>query len=434
MIAILSVLLFTFTVQVQADRGVLPILDVDVYGPGQKAIVAWNGEFEHLTLSTDLYSSLETKILELIPLPSEPNVERVDFKVFESIQRLILAKMPRALSPSYKGGLEIIFHEKIGPHEITVIKATEIDGLTRFIIDYTSKIGLPNPPSMTEKTKMILMDYLMRGFKYWVLDLVEISPMSRSIEPITYTFNSPTLYYPMKISATAKGSTEVTLYLITREPPNESDLPPKMRFARYLPSSQTVQFRVSTEDLASIDPKIRRLFDGEAWFTAVKYEGDVKDMDFDVEVPRRLEKCRTISVGTGRDEYLVGETIKVKVDFTHLNPGCVEVAVIHFHQIRLEIFNPAGESIRTWRWSTEGDLHKTVALTASEAGDYIVKAGSYWNGERLEVEDQTHIRVLRSGLYAPNEVRWISWIVPAATIIIAVALTLQILQPSRLEK
>ena len=39
-----------------ADRCILPITDVDVYGPGQKAIIAWNGEVERLILSTDIYA------------------------------------------------------------------------------------------------------------------------------------------------------------------------------------------------------------------------------------------------------------------------------------------------------------------------------------------------------------------------------------------
>ena len=42
---------------VSADRGMIPTSDVSVYGPGQKAIIAWNGEEEVLILSTDVYTS-----------------------------------------------------------------------------------------------------------------------------------------------------------------------------------------------------------------------------------------------------------------------------------------------------------------------------------------------------------------------------------------
>ncbi|MBS7651357.1 DUF2330 domain-containing protein [Candidatus Bathyarchaeota archaeon] len=424
----LPIILLNCVSQVYADRGTIPIMNVDVYGPGQKAIIAWNGEVERLILSTDLYASLETKVLELMPLTSKPNVEVVDLKIFEEIQILMMRKMPRTISPEYKGGLEIIFHEKIGPHDITVLKATSTEELSRFITDYTIKMGISHIPPVSEGTYAILKDYLMRGFNYWVLDLVDIPSTKRSIEPIAYEFKSETLYYPMKISATTKGPIRINLYLITPEPLNENNIPAKMQIAKYLPSNQNVQFKLSKEDLATIDLKIQRLFDGEAWFTAVKYEGDTRNIDFDLEISKGPAKCRAISVRTDENEYLLGENVKVKVDFTHLNPGCVEVDVIHLHQIRLEILDPTDEAVSTWQWNTNSDLQNTVTWTTSKAGEYIIKAGSYWDGERLEVENQVHIRVLRSGLYDPNEAGWIlSGIVVLVTFIIAIALTSHIL-------
>jgi hypothetical protein len=51
----------------------IPIIpNVNIYGPGQKAIVAWNGEVERLILSTDVYASASSTVLEFLPLPSQP--------------------------------------------------------------------------------------------------------------------------------------------------------------------------------------------------------------------------------------------------------------------------------------------------------------------------------------------------------------------------
>lgn len=71
---------------VHADRCILPITDADVYGPGQKAIIAWNGEVERLILSTDLYATADTKVLEVLPLPSEPSVSEGSFQSFQAVQ------------------------------------------------------------------------------------------------------------------------------------------------------------------------------------------------------------------------------------------------------------------------------------------------------------------------------------------------------------
>jgi len=88
---VLSLLSFVFFAPlVDADRGMIPVSpEVSVYEPGQKAIVAWNGAEEILILSTGVSASGETLVVELIPLPSKPQVEAASFTSFEEVQSLI---------------------------------------------------------------------------------------------------------------------------------------------------------------------------------------------------------------------------------------------------------------------------------------------------------------------------------------------------------
>ena len=83
----------------------------------------------------------------------------------------------------------------------------------------------------------------------------------------------------------------------------------------------------------------------------------------------------------------------MSVNFIHLVPGCSEVAVIHTHQIRVEISDLSGNIIQSWKWNSDGDLHKTVYWKPDKLGDYTIKASSSRNGEQLEVDDQITIRV-----------------------------------------
>jgi hypothetical protein len=99
----------------------VPISDVSVYGPGQKAIIAWNGEEEILILSTDVRASGDSQVLEILPLPSEPEIEKGDFASFEQVDKLIKEHFPTRLwDRARKGtvgppgeGVEIVFHEKL---------------------------------------------------------------------------------------------------------------------------------------------------------------------------------------------------------------------------------------------------------------------------------------------------------------------------------
>jgi hypothetical protein len=54
------------------DRGGFSPRAERVVEAGQKAIVAWNGTHEILILSTDISSSNETEVVEIMPLPSNP--------------------------------------------------------------------------------------------------------------------------------------------------------------------------------------------------------------------------------------------------------------------------------------------------------------------------------------------------------------------------
>jgi len=344
-----------------ADRCILPITDVDVYGPGQKAIIAWNGEVERLILSTDLYATADTKALEVLPLPSEPSVFEGSFKSFEAVQQLMKNNIPRVLAPGkVPPGIEIVFHERIGAHDVTVVKAISIDELFSFIESYAKKMGITSAPPIGRETRSILEDYLMRGMNYWVFDLVDLKPSRGSIQPIVYQFQSASLYYPLKVSATTKGYTEVILYLITPQAINEEHISAKMRFARYEPVNRSVQFELSSNELSTIDPTLPELFpaaDGPAaWFTAVKYEGETSALDFDFQISPRPASCRSIEVNMDRNMYSFGETVMISVHFTHLLPECAEIAVLHSHQIRLEIHDIKGLRVQYWGWRTDGDL------------------------------------------------------------------------------
>ena len=62
-----------------ADRGSIPFKEgVKIFEPNQRALLAWNGEEEILLLSTDLVASESTMVLEVLPLPSEPEVKKGD--------------------------------------------------------------------------------------------------------------------------------------------------------------------------------------------------------------------------------------------------------------------------------------------------------------------------------------------------------------------
>jgi len=289
-----------------ADRGMISISTVPnvmVLEPGQKAIIAWNGQEEILILSTDVKANQSTLILELLPLPSNPKtIERVDFDLFTKLQQIFwnpiwrYADSENLFEYVEQGNLEktvvVTFHEKIGTHDITVVRAENASELAIWINDFLRRNSVTNELSIQEYASLF-EDYMSRGFPYFALDLVEVSPEEKSIEPILYRFETSFLYYPLKISTLFSGNTKIKLFILTREvcdffyynrmvnPPWATSLVyvDENRTKAYAPANFTwslgevYHYNLTDDKLRELDLRLESLFNGSAHLTMLEYTG-----------------------------------------------------------------------------------------------------------------------------------------------------------------
>ncbi|MBN1346195.1 MAG: DUF2330 domain-containing protein [Phycisphaerae bacterium] len=210
----------------QADRGSIPFKPhVQVFEPTQRAMLAWSGQEEILLLTTDLKASEPTKVLEVMPFPSEPKVKKGDTETFRRATHLINAKlgMPRPRgrnggrsksAPAHKPGGEITFHEKIGAHDISTAHVLDGKRFVEWVNEYLKKSGVDNPvvpPAMTANVDT----YIAEGYSWFVFDVVELDDEPKTNEAIQYRFHTDALYYPLKISQTFKGHTSIELLVLT---------------------------------------------------------------------------------------------------------------------------------------------------------------------------------------------------------------------------
>jgi hypothetical protein len=202
---------------------------VDVFEPKQRALIAWDGYEEILILSTDLYTSEATQVLEIMPLPSEPIVSAKGIDLFHRLNELINTlvgwhiegKGPvRSVSLGQRGPAgEVTFHEQIGAHDISVTHLLHQDGFIQWAEDYLHTAGM-SAPHVPPDLAAIVQEYIDEGFDWFVFDVVSTLPMVRTNEPIQYRFKTIKLYYPLRITRTAHGKTEIELYVLSRWHPN----------------------------------------------------------------------------------------------------------------------------------------------------------------------------------------------------------------------
>ena len=220
------------TRMVWADCGSIPFKSwVSIFEPNQRAVIAYDGREEILLLSTDLRASEPTKVLEVIPFPTEPEVSEGDIGVFHAATELINRKLFPAKKWGGGGGMggmgggmlsgaapppagEVTFHEKIGAHDVNVIRVVDARRFVGWVEDYLKNAGVDNP-SIPGPLKQVIGEYLDDGFQWFAFNVVELGSETVTKEAVQYRFGTRFLYYPLRITRAEKGNTVVRLLVLS---------------------------------------------------------------------------------------------------------------------------------------------------------------------------------------------------------------------------
>ncbi|WP_457550676.1 DUF2330 domain-containing protein [Archaeoglobus sp.] len=240
---------------VSADRGFILLPHIHVSEDSQIAIVAWNGEEEILMLLTNVKSSEPVEVWEVIPLPSEPLVEKGDEESFKKIEELYNKKLVKSLRERSWGfttqkasvGVVVLLRKQIGVHNLTVVKAESAKELREWV---KKNLNLSIPDRAFER-------YIRGRYNYFVFDKINISPEEKSVEPLVYTFKTDKAYYPLVITTeTTEAPSSVSLFLITEGRP--LDKTPLLKLS-------TVFF--SGRELKEVHEKLYEMFPSGAYVT-----------------------------------------------------------------------------------------------------------------------------------------------------------------------
>jgi hypothetical protein len=208
---------------VSANRGMIPFNpNAQIFEPSQRAMIAWNGSQEILLLSTDLRASDSTTLLEVLPLPSEPDVKKGDLETFRKATDLINRKLytgRMAKGPILPEGVvvpsgEVTFHKRIGAHDISVTHLLDAKGFVDWVVSYLKTLDI-EADVVSDDMKQLIGEYISDGFEWYVFDVISIGKETVTNEPIQYWFESKHLFYPLKITSTAEGSTSIELLILT---------------------------------------------------------------------------------------------------------------------------------------------------------------------------------------------------------------------------
>ncbi|MCX6872491.1 MAG: DUF2330 domain-containing protein [Verrucomicrobia bacterium] len=231
-ISAVMLLSVAFTITCDADMGSIPFKKgVRIVEPNQDAIIAWNGKEQLLYLQTTLGASEETKILEVMPLPSKPKVEATDIGVFTRCKSLLPRVVVRDSGGAdpfgpFSGPAEIpaarvVERKMIGAHDIRTVELLDAE---RFSAWVTAEFGAANEGlEVPAPLLAVISDYAKDGYKWFLFDVVDVKQEAAKKTPLRIRFETDKLYYPMRITRTEKGHTTVSLSILTNILFNKED-------------------------------------------------------------------------------------------------------------------------------------------------------------------------------------------------------------------
>jgi HEAT repeat protein len=220
---------------------------IDINEPTQKAIVVFDSGHEEILLQVKYEGPLE-EFGWLIPTPALPKVEKGSMEPFYELSQLTQRRFGRTRGiagtkgmEASRGGhedVEVIETKTVGAYEVTVLSAQDSGSLARWLAahDYT----------FPEGKSEIVDEYIRRGW-YFIAAKIQLNaglgfktfalsetknPQSRTsarqaiqsklsggeLHPLLITFDTPKPLFPLKISAIGGKPSEVSLYLIAKEP------------------------------------------------------------------------------------------------------------------------------------------------------------------------------------------------------------------------
>ena len=223
--------------------------NIDIKEPTQKAIICFDAGHEDLMLQVKYEGPLE-EFGWLIPTPSLPKVEKGKMEPFYELSQLTQrhfgtpgAKGTRGTVATLgaAGGEErvkVIEIKTVGAYEVAVLSAQDSDSLERWLKahDYSFPEG---------KAKLV-EEYTSRGW-YFVAAKIELNKglgfksvsaassrdlksaakardriqsklSSGELHPLLISFDTPKAVFPLKISAMSGKASEVSLYVVAKEP------------------------------------------------------------------------------------------------------------------------------------------------------------------------------------------------------------------------
>ncbi len=215
-----AVLLTAFALPVRAGRGpIAPAGTVRIAEPTQTALLAWDGETEVLLLQTRVRANRPMTLVQFLPLPARPQIDRGHKAAVSRLQALATKLGLRYEAPAATTGspeardVRFAAAGEVPVLSVTVVEIMSPEAFAQWARDFFKEQDL-GQPALGDALRAHVADCLNRGLRFFAVDTIHVGPRAQAVEPVAYTFRSDRLFYPLKLSNLGGGRGVVDLVTI----------------------------------------------------------------------------------------------------------------------------------------------------------------------------------------------------------------------------
>ena len=287
---ILLLIVSLFTMPLNCDTMVITTNPDNVLiQPYQIAAISWENNYEVMLLGTSIYAYQKDAGVQILPLPSVPSVELGNTdslkKIVEMYQEAYQEyyEIPHGSTES----ITVIFEKVLGPHHLMCLRVEEenfVDHLVNYARTYNINI------TIKQSQLRILADYVARGYKYFLVDIVDVSNRTNLIQPLIIKFKTDHIWFPLYISSSYYGYTHIYILIITRKIP---------RIPRTISREFNVKRKIiSRQDIVNIDKRLLEPFMFGYYFMAtfLQKDGFAFELEYDIEIREFYEIPSAIAI------------------------------------------------------------------------------------------------------------------------------------------
>ncbi len=204
-----------------------PDRHVEVLQPTQKVYIRWDGSEEKLLIQTK-YEGPAEDMVWIVPVPSQPTVERGDDAVFDelgaetalpdiSYTDFLGLQLHGSTAGGGRGGTTesspVEWHRRVGDYDVVLLRPTEAENVLQWL--NSNGFGVP------VRIAPVLQDYIEN--QWWMVAskihpdaLTEITRdklANGMLHPLEMVFQSSACVYPLRLTSMAAGPVEELIYI-----------------------------------------------------------------------------------------------------------------------------------------------------------------------------------------------------------------------------